>query len=1058
MRVLRTAIDHLGKGIVITDLAGTIRYVNPAFTAMSGYSADEVLGANPRLVNSGQQGLDFYREFWATIQSGRVWRGELINRRKDGLLYTEEMTVAPMFDAAGVTTGYTAIKEDISQRRLDQQARSYLAQIVENSSDAIVTISADGIIQSWNHSARKLYGYDAAEAIGKPIAMMIPAREWGKLHSTIVRLAQGENIAPFEGLALRKDGVQIPIGLSVTPRHGGDSRLISVAAIIRDISVQRREQEARNLLASIVESSDDAIFARSLDGIILSWNKSAERLYGYTALEAIGRPATLMMSAEHFAENEAFLAKIKAGQSVSHFETVRTRKDGRHIDVSLTISPIRNSEGEVIGGATVAHDMTEQKRTQEELRQSEEKYRQLVTNIPDIIWTADEEARPVFITPNVESLLGYTPEELYNNSVWFDRIHPDDAPAVAQAYQTFLATNEMFSSAYRVQRKDGVWIWAEGKAISTFQKSGKRFIVGITADVTTRKQAEEQLRNAKDMADVANRAKSEFLANISHELRTPLNGIVGFTALLLESELDSQKREYLEMVQASAESLLRIINDVLDFSKIEARKLSIDHHPFELTPLMQTVVRSLEPRARGKSLTLEWRIDPDVPLVLVGDLGRLRQTLTNLIENAIKFTERGSVLVSVHQALVLNDSIELHFSVSDTGIGISADKQSEIFEAFVQVDMSSTRRFGGVGLGLAVASGLVRLMAGRIWVSSEPGKGSTFHFTASFDRPVPLAPKEQKPQPRLVKPSHMHVPTSHQVITRDDMRDRIRLWLDRLPPFPAVLHHLLATISMGADDICLKGLAELVQTDALIAGKVVGIANSTFYSRGQTVCSVHQAVVRLGVQRLRNTLLSLSINRVWGGLVIHDDFSILRFNQHALATAILADLLGQRLGIKNADAAFVTGLFHDVGQLVLVSLFPDEYLGLLQEIADGPALEWRERELLTFSHADVSAEATAHWSLPRYVQMAVRSHERPVDEENTQSLHEFTLRDVLHVADACATGFGMSVMDIRSDDDAVQTALAPLAINESEIVEAFMQQMSVFDECERQTYARHLTD
>lgn len=293
---------------------------------------------------------------------------------------------------------------------------------------------------------------------------------------------------------------------------------------------------------------------------------------------------------------------------------------------------------------------------------------------------------------------------------------------------------------------------------------------------------------------------------------------------------------------------------------------------------------------------------------------------------------------------------------------------------------------------------------------------------------------------------NMKVLDRPQPITRDEMRRRLQLWLDRLPPFPAVLHRLLATIAMDPDDISLIDLADLVETDTLIAGKVLGIANSSFYSRGKAVCSVRQAVIRLGVQRLRNALLTLSINRVWGGLVIHDRFSILRFNRHGLAAAILADLLAQRLRVKNAEAAFIAGLFHDVGQLVLVSLFPDEYMPLLETLFEGDELEWRERDLLSFSHAEVSAEATAHWNLPRHIQQAVRFHERPISEGDSG---EFTLRDILHVADRCASAFGMSVLDSRSEDNAADAALMPLNIKESEIAEEFLQQMAVFDDCER---------
>jgi HD-like signal output (HDOD) protein len=289
---------------------------------------------------------------------------------------------------------------------------------------------------------------------------------------------------------------------------------------------------------------------------------------------------------------------------------------------------------------------------------------------------------------------------------------------------------------------------------------------------------------------------------------------------------------------------------------------------------------------------------------------------------------------------------------------------------------------------------------------------------------------------------------SQIAIAPDDIPRRLQLWLDRLPPFPPVLHRLLATIAMDQDDISLFDMADIVETDTLIAGKVLGVANSSFYGRGQPVCSVRQAVIRLGLDRLRNVLLTLSINRVWGGLVIHEGFSILRFNRHALATAILCDLLAQGLHVKGAEAAFITGLFHDVGELVLVSLFPDRYMPLLEQLQDGEELEWRERELFSFSHAEVSAQATAHWNLPEKVQTAVRFHECAMPEVRTAGHEEFTLSEVLHGADCCATAYGMCVFDSPSKDGAVEEALAPLRVKESDIADEFLRQLATFDDCD----------
>ena len=297
----------------------------------------------------------------------------------------------------------------------------------------------------------------------------------------------------------------------------------------------------------------------------------------------------------------------------------------------------------------------------------------------------------------------------------------------------------------------------------------------------------------------------------------------------------------------------------------------------------------------------------------------------------------------------------------------------------------------------------------------------------------------------------MSFPETHckAAVAPNDISRRLKLSLDRMPPFPPVLSRLMGMTAMDPDDISLPSIADMVETDTLIAGKIIGIANSSFYSRGHAVGSVRQAVIRLGVNRLRNVLLSLSINKVWGGL--------LRFTAPSRsygsidtrsATAILCDILAQRLHIPGAELAFITGLFHDVGELLLIVLFPAQYMELLQQFSDENEREQRERELFTLSHAEISAEATAHWNLPEAVQIAVRFHERAVAEESAEG-RVFTLTDILHAADRCATAFGMSVFDFPSKDNALDEALAPLGFKDSGVVEEFLGQLAAFDESDR---------
>ncbi len=409
-----------------------------------------------------------------------------------------------------------------------------------------------------------------------------------------------------------------------------------------------------------------------------------------------------------------------------------------------------------------SYDAEERKRSEAALRESEERFRGTFENAGVGIGHFDFEGRWLRVNQRQCDILGYTREEIVQRSIQ-DLTYPDDLASIERFHQLTRGEVPGYSLEKRYVRKDGTPVWTHITTSLQRDAAGTpAYVIAIVQDISERKRLESELRQAKEAAEAANRAKDEFLANVSHEIRTPMNAILGMTELVLDTPLAEDQRQCLKTAKSAADNLLGIINDLLDFAKIEAGKLELDPAGFSLRAAVGDTLRALALRAHKKGLELIGNVQHDVPDALVGDAGRLRQVLLNLVGNAIKFTEQGEVVVRVETAedLTLGGGIAapeaeapspmglvaLRFTVTDSGIGIARDKQERIFRAFEQEDTSITRRYGGTGLGLSISARLVALMGGMITVESESGRGSTFAFTAQFgSQPHPA---EQSPPGR----------------------------------------------------------------------------------------------------------------------------------------------------------------------------------------------------------------------------------------------------------------------------------------------------------------------
>ena len=441
---------------------------------------------------------------------------------------------------------------------------------------------------------------------------------------------------------------------------------------------------------------------------------------------------------------------VRTMKKSARMDVLIVRRDGQERILNSWADVVLDDDGNVLRVVGTSQDVTEREKAERALGQSEERFQLVSRATADAIWDWDVVANVISYSKSFGTHFGYPAAEFESTiELESNRFHPDDHDAVMASLSAFFASHEeAWSAEYRYRCADGSYAFVYDRGYVVRDVAGKPLrMVGSMMNITSQRQAQEDLRMAKEAAEAGNLAKSEFLANMSHEIRTPMNGIIGMTDLALETELNRDQREYLGMVKSSAHSLLSLINDILDFSKIEAGKLELEAIDFSLRDCVGGMLKPLGLRADQKGLELVADIHSDVPDHLNGDPMRLRQILVNLTDNAIKFTERGEVVVAVSSQSIGNGESELTFCVSDTGIGIPQEKQAAIFEAFAQADGSTTRTYGGTGLGLSIASQLIQKMGGRIWIESKVGEGTTFHFTARLGvRAAPSPARHAEPQ------------------------------------------------------------------------------------------------------------------------------------------------------------------------------------------------------------------------------------------------------------------------------------------------------------------------
>ncbi len=524
-----------------------------------------------------------------------------------------------------------------------------------------------------------------------------------------------------------------------------------LVGILIDITDRKRSEHELRKLSEAVRQSPDSVMISNRDGIIEYVNPSFIRTTGYTAQEVIGKNPRVIQSGHHSDSFYSDLWQTILSGKIWTGEFKNKTKNGREILERTAIAPILNPEKEITHFVAIKEDITQHRKAEEKLKQSEERMKLALKGGDLGSWDVDFKRGTTIFNRRWAQMLGYELDEIdQTQDTWINVVHPDDRERVVAFGEDFRSGKiPNYEIEYRSVAKNGdaIWVMSKGEIVERDENGTPTRMVGTVMDITERKRLEQEIIEAKNAAEAATQAKSEFLANMSHEIRTPMNAIIGMSHLCLSTDMTPRQRGYIENVYTAAQSLLGIINDILDFSKIEAGKMTLEAVPFRLEEVLHNLGTLIAMKAEEKGLELLFDTHPDVPGALVGDPLRLGQILINLAGNAVKFTDKGEIVIRTKVMELEETQVKIRFEVKDTGIGMSREQCSRMFQSFSQADTSTTRKYGGTGLGLAISKELTGLMNGDIWVESEAGTGSRFIFTAVFGRAPDLETEAKKTAP-----------------------------------------------------------------------------------------------------------------------------------------------------------------------------------------------------------------------------------------------------------------------------------------------------------------------
>ena len=780
---LDVTLGSIGDAVLTTNADARVLRLNAVAERLTGWTMAQAVGRPVaevfRIVNKEDRHPATI-PVTATLAHGTIQglANHTVLIARDGRECDIADSCAPIRDRAGLVIGAVLVFRDVTAEYAVQQSLNDSAALIETVldtvADGIITFRADDhTVAKVNPAAERIFGFSSDEMLGTDFRLLVPELEGDGLDASLAQFKPRDE-ARASGLGREvmgrcKSGGAVPLEIAVSDMRLGGQRYFT--GIVRDITARKQVEaalrEAGALQHAIFNSANFSSIATDANGVIQIFNVGAERMLGYAAEDVLDKitPADISDPDEVIVRARSLSIELstpispgfealvfKASRGIEDiYELTYVRKDGSRFPAVVSVTALRDEHDSIIGYLLIGTDNTarkqvetDQKKLDQRLRDQQFYTRSLIESNIDALMTTDPAGIITDVNSQTEALTGCTRDELIGAPFKGYFTEPERADA---AIQLVLRDKKVSDFELTARSRDGVRTVVSFNATTFYDRD--RTLQGVFAsarDVTERKRVEVELQKAKSAAESASRTKSDFLASMSHEIRTPMNALMGIADLLARTPLSAEQDKYVQIFRRAGDNLLNLINDILDLSKVEASQLELEMMGFSLDELLDKVMEMITPQTEEKGLTLERDIDPDVPRALVGDPTRLRQVLLNLLGNAIKFTESGTVTLKVTRDDNLAVPTALRFAVFDTGIGIASEKLPRVFERFTQADSSTTRRFGGSGLGLTISKRLVELMEGGIGVDSQAGGGSVFWFT------IRAGLGSSKPKPRVLRP------------------------------------------------------------------------------------------------------------------------------------------------------------------------------------------------------------------------------------------------------------------------------------------------------------------